>query len=106
MTGLRQREPRISMPKLLAHANGQHCTVEHPEHCRGSHGVVAAHYNWADGGKGKGLKTHDTHIAFACFGCHAFLDNAAAAPVEERKLWWGKGHLQTLFILVRDKVLK
>lgn len=100
-----QREPRIEMPKLLKHANGQPCTVRHPDHCTDG-GVVAAHYNWADGGKGKGLKCHDTHIAYACEGCHRFIDNAAAAPVDERKLWWLKGHLKTLYIIVRDGLLK
>ena len=104
-TELRQREPRLEIPKLRAYANGQECTVRHPAHCIGI-GVVAAHYNWQDGGKGKGLKCHDTHIAFACIGCHVFLDDAASASVEERKLWWLRGHLRTLYILVRDKVLQ
>jgi len=102
---IRQREPRLEIQKLLAYANGQDCTVRHPEYCTGFF-VVAAHYNWQDGGKGKGLKCHDTHIAFACDGCHGFLDDAAGASVEERKLWWLRGHLRTLYILVRDKVLK
>lgn len=100
-----QREPRIEMPKLLRHAKDQPCTIKHPEHCN-DRNVVAAHYNWADAGKGKGLKCHDTHIAYACEGCHRFIDNAAAASVDERKLWWLKGHLKTLHIIVRDGLLK
>lgn len=105
MTGTRQREPRIVMPKITAHANGQDCTIEHPDHCN-NRNVVAAHYNWADGGKGVGLKSHDILTAFACDGCHRFVDNAAAAPVEDRKAWWSKGHRRTLYILVRDGVLR
>ncbi len=107
MNPVTQREPRLSMPKLLAHANGQPCTVRHPEHCNDNgQNVVAAHYNWMDGGKGKGVKVHDTHIAYACDGCHRFLDNAAATPVSERKLWWLRGHLRTIYMIVRDGVLK
>lgn len=105
MTALRQREPRLELPKLLKHANGQDCTVGHPEHCVGR-GVVAAHYNWQDGGKGKGVKCSDFMIAFACDGCHRFLDDASAASADERKLWWLRGHLKTLYILFRDGVLR
>lgn len=105
MNGLRQREPRIEMPKVLEHARGQDCTVRHWQQCN-NRNVVAAHYNWADGGKGKGVKTHDFFTCFACEGCHSWMDNAAAASVDERKLWWHRGHLRTLYILVRDGVLK
>ena len=104
MFSTRQREPRITMPNLLAHAKDQECTVQHPGYCHGRN-VVAAHYNWSDGGKGKGVKVSDFLIAFACEGCHRFIDDAAVTPVDERKLWWLRGHLNTLYILVRDGVL-
>ena len=105
MMETRQREPRIRMPKLLAFAEGQDCTVRHPAHCSGRN-IVASHYNWMDAGKGKGMKCHDFFVAYACDGCHRFLDDAAAAPMDERKLWWLRGHLRTLYLLVKEGILK
>lgn len=100
---LRQRQPRLHVPKVLRHANGQECTVRTPV-CS-NRNVIAAHYNWLDGGKCVGGKVHDTSICFACEACHAWLDDGRV-NVTARKLVFLPAHLQTLYVLVRDGVLK
>ena len=103
MSELRQRRPRLKIPKILAHANGQPCTVRHPTYCIGRHDTVAAHANWLDCGKGVGLRVDDYAIAFACSGCHAWLDKTREA---DRRDYWLRGHLETLRILFEDGVIK
>lgn len=102
MNGLRQREPRLSIPKILAAARGEMCTVQHPEHCNGNpETTVAAHSDWFN--KGKGMKSDDLAVAFACFGCHAWLDQSRD---EDRLYYWTRGHLRTLRRLYEAGVIK
>lgn len=36
--------------------------------------TVAAHSNSLRHGKGRGIKAHDSYIAFLCFECHRLMD--------------------------------
>jgi hypothetical protein len=61
--------------RLLDAARGQECMVQIPGICTNNpETVVAAHSNQLRHGKGGGLKAHDCFIAWACYSCHAELD--------------------------------
>lgn len=67
-------------PALLALAKGEECLTRVPSYCWGGHDTtVSAHSNRTRDGKGKGIKAHDWAIAFACGGCHFFLDQSKAS---------------------------
>ena len=55
--------------KLLDHARDQRCM-----NCGSTHGVVAAHSNQHEHGKGAGMKAHDCFHAWLCHSCHSWLD--------------------------------
>ncbi|MFY3534631.1 nuclease domain-containing protein [Achromobacter denitrificans] len=66
-------------PELLALAEGEECLTRVPSYCwGGTESTVSAHSNQIRDGKGKGIKAHDWAIAFACGGCHFFLDQSTA----------------------------
>ncbi|MDF3851372.1 nuclease domain-containing protein [Achromobacter denitrificans] len=66
-------------PDLLALAKGEECLTRVPSYCwGGTESTVSAHSNRIRDGKGKGIKAHDWAIAFACGGCHFFLDQSTA----------------------------
>ena len=67
-------------PALLALAKGEECLTRVPTYCwGGNETTVSAHSNQTRDGKGKGIKAHDWAIAFACGGCHFFLDQSTAS---------------------------
>lgn len=55
--------------KLLQSANGEKCVA-----CGSTLGVVAAHCNEQQAGKGMGMKAHDLMIAYLCGNCHRVYD--------------------------------
>lgn len=60
--------------KILNAARGEQCTIGSPE-CNGNpETTIAAHSNYYEDGKGKGLKADDCFVAFACSSCHRWLD--------------------------------
>jgi hypothetical protein len=66
-------------PALLALAKDEECLTRVPTYCWGGiESTVSAHSNRTRDGKGKGIKAHDWCIAFACGGCHFFLDQSKA----------------------------
>lgn len=102
VVNVRQREPRLSIPKVLKAAKGEMCTVQHPEHCNGNPETsVMAHSNWF--GKGKGVKEDDLAVAIACSGCHDYFDRTRD---EDRLYYWTRGHLRTLRRLYEKGILK
>lgn len=54
---------------LLNLARDQCC-----QNCGSTRGVVSAHANWSDFGKGKSHKAHDCFVAWLCDRCHSWLD--------------------------------
>lgn len=49
--------------------------------------VVAAHSNWAEHGKGRGIKASDEYVAALCFLCHAELDQGKMSSNEKKEMW-------------------
>lgn len=84
---------------LVALARDQHCA-----NCGSTHGVVSAHSNWAEHGKGKSRKAHDCFVAWLCWACHTWLDQVSNCtdpterfePTREDKyvMWW-ESHKRT-----------
>lgn len=57
--------------------------------------VVAAHSNQLKHGKGGGLKAHDCYIAWACYACHAELDQGKMR-YEQKCDYWQAGFERTI----------
>jgi hypothetical protein len=73
---------------LLALAKDEECLTRVPSYCWGGRdSTVSAHSNRIRDGKGKGIKAHDWAIAFACGGCHYFLDQSTA-PLEMKLFYF------------------
>ena len=62
-----------------------------------NHGqIVAAHANWLDYDKGKGIKAHDWAIAYLCHRCHEIVDKSPHASKDEKRRAWEYGHIKTM----------
>lgn len=105
-----QKSPRYESKKLLQSAKGrpcQNCGCENET-------TVAAHANWYEYGKGRGLKSHDWAIAWLCYDCHTWLDGGVALLLDPTKRYlsydahkmWNTAHVKTLTILFNEGVLK
>jgi len=70
--------------------------------------VVWAHSNMSMHGKGVWLKSHDFNGAFCCSGCHDWYDRRVILKddVADRVHYFHKAHAGSLYILVRDGILK
>jgi len=79
----------IRSPKLLR------AVAELPCQCCGHPHSQAAHSNWS-GGKGKGVKADDNHIAALCLKCHWEIDQGNKMTKEERKEKWLAAHRRTV----------
>jgi hypothetical protein len=106
---LRQREPRIELPKLRKSAkDAPCCMVCHVPNTDGN--LVLAHSNWQEHGKGVGVKCHDIFGAIVCArpgGCHDVIDGRASnLSAEERRLMWERAHRATLVWWVQEGYLK
>ncbi|MFY8041619.1 MAG: hypothetical protein ACOVOD_01715 [Rhodoferax sp.] len=75
----------------------QHCGALGP-----GAGVTWAHSNWAEHGKGKGIKASDVYVAALCSVCHAELDQGRAWSAEEKKRNWLCAHHRTVAKAVID----
>lgn len=104
---LKDREFRN--PELLKLANGQEC-----QNCGDTYGVVAAHANWLDFGKGKSHKAHDCYHAWLCMRCHAFLDQGTGMDPtkiysdikQDKREMWQRAANRTLLELWRQGLIK
>ena len=91
--------------KILRSAKGQPCTVR-SVWCNGDPATtVAAHSNQSIHGKGKGIKAHDCYVAYACSGCHRWLDESAASRAEKVEAFNAAMH-RTWLLLLQNGVLK
>jgi hypothetical protein len=57
---------------------------------------VAAHSNWAEHGKGRGIKASDQYIAALCLECHHALDQGKEMTEVERRAMWDRAHAKTV----------
>ena len=89
----------IRSRKYLNAARGQECQVRIPGICNGdSNTVIAAHSNKARHGKGMGLKSKDSYVAFCCSSCHDAIDgriHTHLGPLEMDE-FWQRGFERTL----------
>ena len=84
-----QKHTYIRSPKLLRAVAELSCQ------CCGHPNSQAAHSNWT-GGKGKGVKADDSHIAALCLKCHWEIDQGNKMTKEERKEKWLQAHRRTV----------
>lgn len=73
------KRPADRNPRLRELANGEDCTVQMTGGACDPATVVWAHTNALSDEKGKGYKAHDSQGFFACYRCHAALDQPAGA---------------------------
>lgn len=100
---LRQREPRLELPKLIAAVRTlEECTLNVPDICIGRD-FMACHDNSYQAGKGKGLKSHDCFIAAGCLPCHKYIDDSRH---EDRWEIMRKARDRTLYLLFKTGKLK
>lgn len=63
--------------------------------------VCGAHSNWAEHGKGRGIKADDNRCASLCFTCHGMLDQGSILGASERFALWSIAHIKTVAELLR-----
>lgn len=56
----------------------------------------AAHSNWAEHGKGRGIKASDEYTAALCQKCHTELDQGAKLFKEQRQELWTMAWQKTM----------
>ena len=56
----------------------------------------AAHSNWAEHGKARGLKASDEYTAALCQKCHTELDQGARLNKEQRRILWQMAYQKTV----------
>lgn len=74
--------------KMLGACRGESCYLLVPGVCHQIHEdetVVDCHGNWADTGKGLGLKAKDAFSVPGCGPCHYWLDFGTTATREEKR---------------------
>ena len=77
------------------------------QNCDAEDGTVcAAHSNWAEDGKGMGIKAHDYKIAALCFRCHSALDQGKTMSKDERREMWQNAHQRTIAWLFTSGKIK
>jgi hypothetical protein len=95
-------------PKILAAAQGKHCTMRSPM-CNGDPNTVCwCHSNFSEHGKGVGLKAHDIFGFFGCSGCHRWfdIDSRRGDSAAGRRAMFHRAHSESLLMLVQEGVLK
>ena len=102
-----QKHKPIRIKKIRDSARGQDCTVNSPWCNHDPETTVFAHYG-EPGEKGMGLKPDDTSGAYACSGCHDWLDGRAHnnGKYQDMAFYWFKGMRRTWRLLIENGVLK
>jgi hypothetical protein len=99
----RARKARPGHDKAYLNAcKGQSCFLSITGVCRGeSETVVPCHANWAEYGKGMGIKAKDIYTVPGCARCHAELDQGFSLTKEAKRAVWEWAY--TRWSTVRDK---
>lgn len=66
------------------------------QHCGSGDQVQAAHSNWAEHGKGRGIKASDEYTAALCYPCHQELDQGTSLSKQERREMWDTAYKKTV----------
>ena len=91
--------------KILRSAKGMPCTLRTLWCNNNNLTTVAAHSNQLAHGKGGSMKSHDCYVAYACSGCHRWLDESAASRTEKVEAFNAAMH-RTWLLLLQTGVLK
>jgi hypothetical protein len=99
----RARKARTSQDKTyLSACRGQLCFLSIAGVCRSeSDTVVPCHANWADYGKGMGIKAKDIYTVPGCMRCHAELDQGFSLTKEAKRAVWEWAY--TRWSAIRDR---
>jgi hypothetical protein len=62
----------------------------------------AAHSNWAEHGKGRGIRASDEFTAALCIGCHREIDSEPTLNKEQRRYIWDMAHRRTINRLIEQ----
>lgn len=96
-TGPVQKRTAYRDAALLEMARGRHCLLRIPGMCVGAtETTVAAHSNLLSHGEGKSRKADDCYSVFACYPCHFWLDQGAAAAVDKEAAFMA-AHVRQVF---------
>jgi hypothetical protein len=68
--------------------------------------VVAAHANWLEYGKGRGIKAGDNFIAYLCHACHHQVDEGIALSKQEKKEFWNRAHIKSMEWIFNNGIVK
>ena len=80
-------------------ARGQACMLRVPGVCCGNpETTVLAHSNQGRHGKGLGMKSNDAQGVWACYTCHAWLDQGRAGA-EVKQYYWDRADERMLEVL-------
>lgn len=91
--------------KILQSAKGETCTIR-SVWCNGNtNTTVAAHSDYQEHGKGKGLKSHDCFVAYSCSRCHDWISQSAASRADKYDAFC-RGMHRTWLKLLQNGVLK
>jgi hypothetical protein len=74
--------------KNVANLPCQNCYIEGQ--------TQAAHSNWSEHGKGRGIKASDEYTAALCQTCHMELDSGARLTKEQRRSLWQMAYQRTV----------
>ena len=74
--------------KNVANLPCQNCYIEGQ--------TQAAHSNWSEHGKGRGIKASDEYTAALCQTCHIELDSGARLTKEQRRSLWQMAYQKTV----------
>ena len=64
----------------------------------------AAHSNWSEHGKGRGIRASDEFTAALCQTCHAELDSGARLNKEQRRDLWQMAYQRTVNRLIEKNL--
>ena len=64
----------------------------------------AAHSNWSEHGKGRGIKASDEYTAALCQTCHTELDSGTRLNKEQRRDLWQMAYQKTVNKLIEKNL--
>lgn len=82
------KEKNYRDPHLLAMARGRMPVATLPGEPDSPETTVAAHANWEEFGKGKGIKASDIFVIYVGFKFHQWLDFGPASKEEKKAAFW------------------
>jgi hypothetical protein len=88
-----------AIPKFNYYRNTKHLKNVASLPCQNCHiegETQAAHSNWAEHGKGRGIKASDEFTAALCQKCHMELDSGARLSKDQRRLLWQMAYQKTV----------